>query len=111
MRGLSTAEKNPSNLNRIMPAKGKVKEIRFCVSLTLNVYRKITVMTTVFVNNKACPLEPNSSLNTALEQNGVTNQKGIAVAVNNAVVPKAEWQTKILNENDKITIIRATQGG
>ncbi len=68
-------------------------------------------MTTVFINNKSCLLEINSSLNTVLEQNGIQNQKGIAVAVNNAVIPKAEWQNKILNENDKITVIRATQGG
>ena len=68
-------------------------------------------MTTVYVNTKPCALEANSSLNVALEQNGITNQKGIAVAVNNAVVPKTEWQNRILNENDKITIIRATQGG
>jgi sulfur carrier protein len=51
-------------------------------------------MTTVFVNNKSCLLEINSSLITALEQNGINSQKGIAVAVNNAVVPKAEWQSK-----------------
>ena len=68
-------------------------------------------MPIVFVNNKSCTLEANSSLNIPLEQNGITNQKGIAVAVNNAVVPKTEWQSKILNENDKITIIKATQGG
>ena len=68
-------------------------------------------MPTVFLNNKSFLLDINSSLNTALEKNGIQNQKGIAVAVNNVVVPKVEWQTKILNENDKITIIRATQGG
>jgi sulfur carrier protein len=65
----------------------------------------------VLLNNKDCSIEINSVLVKALEQNGITNQKGIAVAVNNAVVPKSEWQNKILNENDKITIIRATQGG
>lgn len=68
-------------------------------------------MTTVFVNNKSCVLVANASLNMALEQNGINSQKGIAVAVNNAVVPRAEWKNRILNENDKVTIIRATQGG
>ncbi|HEX7413976.1 MAG TPA: sulfur carrier protein ThiS [Bacteroidia bacterium] len=66
---------------------------------------------TVFVNNKACLLEADASLSSALEQQGLLTQKGTAVAINNAVVPKADWQHKILNENDKITIIRATQGG
>ena len=72
---------------------------------------KLFVMTTVFVNNKSCVLETDLSLIFVLKQNGIQDQKGIAVAVNNTVVPKAEWQNKILNENDKITIIRATQGG
>ena len=65
----------------------------------------------VLLNNKNCSVEKNSALVKILEQNGITNQKGIAVAVNNTVVPKTEWQNKILNENDKITIIKATQGG
>jgi sulfur carrier protein len=68
-------------------------------------------MPTVFINNKSCLLEADSNLNVVLEQNGILNQKGIAVAVNNVVVPKTEWQNKFLNENDKITIIKATQGG
>ena len=65
----------------------------------------------VFINNKNCVLHADANLTMALEQNGILTQKGIAVAVNNAVIPKAEWQTKTLTENDKITIIRATQGG
>jgi sulfur carrier protein len=68
-------------------------------------------MTTVFVNNKSCVLSKEANLFAALEQNGVHTQKGIAVAVNNTVIPKLEWQSKTLKENDKITIIRATQGG
>lgn len=65
----------------------------------------------VFINNKLALLEADASLSSALEQQGLLSQKGTAVAVNNAVIPKADWQHKILNEHDKITIIRATQGG
>ncbi len=65
----------------------------------------------VFINNKNCVLNADANLTMALEQNDIQSQKGIAVAVNNAVIPKTEWQTKILHENDKITIIKATQGG
>ena len=65
----------------------------------------------VFINNKNCVLNTDANLTMALEQNGILTQKGIAVAVNNAVIPKAEWQTTILTENDKIIIIKATQGG
>ena len=38
-------------------------------------------------------------------------QNGIAVALNNNVIPKQNWQTTQLNSNDNILIIKATQGG
>lgn len=38
-------------------------------------------------------------------------QKGIAIAINNNIVSKAEWATKIITNNDNILIIKATQGG
>lgn len=38
-------------------------------------------------------------------------QKGIAVALNNSVIPKINWQIQILNQNDEVLIIKATQGG
>jgi sulfur carrier protein len=38
-------------------------------------------------------------------------QKGIAVAVNNAVIPKASWEGFSLNAKDEVLIIKATQGG
>ena len=47
----------------------------------------------------------------ALEDVISLNSKGIAVAVNNTVVQKAKWTEHILQSGDKITIIKATQGG
>ena len=38
-------------------------------------------------------------------------QKGIAVALNGAVVPRAEWTTTKLKAGDSIEIVRARQGG
>lgn len=38
-------------------------------------------------------------------------QNGIAVAINNTVIPKPSWNTHFLNETDDILIISATQGG
>jgi sulfur carrier protein len=38
-------------------------------------------------------------------------QKGIAVAVNNVIVPKTEWESYPVLSQDKIVIIKATQGG
>ncbi|PWN58713.1 sulfur carrier protein ThiS [Chryseobacterium viscerum] len=38
-------------------------------------------------------------------------KKGIAVALNNRIIPLPLWAETILNNNDSILIITATQGG
>jgi len=36
---------------------------------------------------------------------------GIAIAVNQQIIPRNIWDSSQLNQNDQITIIRATRGG
>lgn len=36
---------------------------------------------------------------------------GIAVALNEMVIPKQKWGSTLINENDSIEIIHAVQGG
>ena len=36
---------------------------------------------------------------------------GIAIAVNNRMVPRTEWEHFMLNENDELVIIKAVCGG
>ena len=43
------------------------------------------------------------------EQNLPTT--GIAIAVNNRMVPRAEWDSYVLKEGDNILIIKAVCGG
>jgi sulfur carrier protein len=38
-------------------------------------------------------------------------QNGIAVAINNTVIPRTNWNSHFLNPTDDILIISATQGG
>lgn len=38
-------------------------------------------------------------------------QNGIAVAINNIVIPKSNWNSHPIQETDDILIISATQGG
>ena len=38
-------------------------------------------------------------------------QNGIALAINNTVIPKSNWNTHYIQEADDILIISATQGG
>jgi len=38
-------------------------------------------------------------------------QQGIAIAINNRVIAKTEWDQTPITDKDHVTIIRATQGG
>ncbi|WP_035669698.1 sulfur carrier protein ThiS [Flavobacterium sp. 83] len=38
-------------------------------------------------------------------------QSGIAIAINNTVIPKSNWNSHLIQETDDIIIISATQGG
>ncbi|PWA10192.1 sulfur carrier protein ThiS [Flavobacterium laiguense] len=38
-------------------------------------------------------------------------QNGIAIAINNTVIPKTHWNSHFITETDDILIISATQGG
>lgn len=66
---------------------------------------------TVFVNDQVQDLKTHFTLIALLFQLSLDEQKGIAVAVNNSVVPKQNWSSHLLSEQDKVTIIRASQGG
>ena len=37
--------------------------------------------------------------------------RGLAIAVNDAVVSRARWESHILQANDRVTLIRMAQGG
>ncbi|WP_257666501.1 sulfur carrier protein ThiS [Parapedobacter tibetensis] len=65
----------------------------------------------VVINQQAVTIKPQSSLMEVLCDYGITQAKGIAVAVNAVVIPPQKWDGTMLNPNDKIIIIKATQGG
>lgn len=46
-----------------------------------------------------------------LDRLDIAQQKGVAVAVNNAVVPRSQWGEQQVGDGDAVEIIRATQGG
>ena len=63
----------------------------------------------ISVNNKEVETGANYLLQ--LSQQLELPQAGIAVAVNNHMVPRAEWEHFILHENDELIIIKAVCGG
>ena len=65
----------------------------------------------ISVNNKPLELSSTENINSVLQRLQFNHTKGIAVAINNKVIPKSSWEDHLIKENDNITIIRATQGG
>ena len=64
----------------------------------------------VQVNNKEVEMTPASTLTQLAAQLELPVQ-GIAIAVNNKMVPRTQWNDTILNENDSLVIIKAACGG
>jgi sulfur carrier protein len=65
----------------------------------------------ISVNNQSVTLPAASNLAGLVDHFGFRNQKGMAIAVNQQIIPKSTWVSYALNENDQVTIIHATQGG
>jgi sulfur carrier protein len=65
----------------------------------------------IFVNNQPIQTEEQTSLLSLVFSQVGENSKGLAVAINEEVIPKNEWEKTILNQNDQVLIIKATQGG
>ncbi len=63
------------------------------------------------VNGESEKLEA-ATLEALLAEKAVdTAQRGIAVALNGAVVPRAVWAATPLRPGDRVEIVRARQGG
>ena len=67
--------------------------------------------TSIRVNGQDEPLGV-ATLSALLDEKAVdTGQRGIAVAVNGAIVPRAAWTQTTLQPGDSVEIVRARQGG
>lgn len=64
----------------------------------------------VQVNNKEVEIFPTSTITQLTAQLELPAQ-GIAIAVNNQMVPRNEWERFFLQENDNLVIIKAACGG
>lgn len=68
-------------------------------------------MIAIKLNGQTINLTEKVSLGAFLNQNNLANKGGVAVALNQSVVQKQDWNTTELKNNDNIIIITATQGG
>lgn len=76
----------------------------FAIYLT----KKETIMQ-VLINNSLTPTE---AVNVAeLAEQLDLPERGVALAVNQRIIPRTEWTNTLLMPNDNITIIKAAFGG
>jgi len=67
-------------------------------------------MINIKVNSKDHQFQSSNSLEVILKALDIS-VNGIAVAVNQDIISKSDWNLKTLNEGDEVLIIKATQGG
>lgn len=65
----------------------------------------------IIVNGEVLDLKENHQLISLLRQLLLAEKKGIAVAVNDEVIPRKDWSEYVFKENDSVIIIEAAQGG
>ncbi len=68
-------------------------------------------MIEVTINQQNFQLPEPGTLSDVLPLLQIRQPDGIAIAVNDAVIPRNEWPAYALQPKDKIFVIRATQGG
>lgn len=66
----------------------------------------------LMLNGETIETDAETTLGALLKSLGITSDsKGVAVAVNEKVVPKRKWESTGLAAGDTIEIIHAVQGG
>jgi sulfur carrier protein len=66
----------------------------------------------IFVNDEPREVSADAySVETLFGDSGLPSRDGVAVAVNDGVVPRSQWAGRALNDGDRVLVIRATQGG
>jgi sulfur carrier protein len=66
----------------------------------------------VIVNGEATDIQPGATVQVLLDGLDLpASGRGVAVAVDQEVVPRGEWARHELNDGAKVEILRAIQGG
>lgn len=64
----------------------------------------------ILINGESRTVEEGSTLDGVLRDYGVA-ERGVAVAVDGAVVPRASWPDTTLSRDARIEVLSAVQGG
>ncbi|MFC5137700.1 sulfur carrier protein ThiS [Actinomycetospora rhizophila] len=67
-------------------------------------------MTIVWLNDERREIGPGTTVAALMAEHGVP-ERGVAVAVDGTVVPRASWATVALIEGSRVEVLTAVQGG
>ncbi|MGW2743539.1 sulfur carrier protein ThiS [Streptomyces sp. NPDC001450] len=70
----------------------------------------MNISVTISVNGERHRVAPGTALD-ALVKTLTVAPSGVAAAVNETVVPRAQWATTALAEGDRVEVLTAVQGG
>lgn len=65
----------------------------------------------ISVNDQVRSIDAAATLLDLLRHLALDERRGVAVAVNDTVVPRTEWPARALAEADRVLVIQAAQGG
>lgn len=65
----------------------------------------------ITINNQIYQFDENTTLENAIHSLQMEETKGIALALNEDIIPRSQWNDTILSDEDKIIIIGAVAGG
>ena len=66
---------------------------------------------TINLNDQPHKVADSTTLHDLLRELALSDRRGIAVALNDSVVPRSGWAARALAENDRVLVIHASQGG
>lgn len=63
----------------------------------------------ILINNKKTQTSASNVDELAIEL--ILPERGVALAINNRVIPRNQWSCTMLSEGDNVTVIKAAFGG
>ncbi|GMR18625.1 MAG: sulfur carrier protein ThiS [Gammaproteobacteria bacterium] len=64
----------------------------------------------IYLNGEERPVTGNLTVNTLLEEIGFAGKR-VAVEVNQEIVPRSNYTEFLINDNDRVEVVRAIGGG
>lgn len=66
---------------------------------------------TIHVNDQPREIAAGLAVGDLVADLGLAGRKGVAIAVNDEVVPRSQWPARSLAAGERVLVIQATQGG